>query len=489
MQPHSHITMRACTRALILVTLSGCAGTAVTRESFIPIPEHAARSGARDDIRGSESAAARIPLDQQYEIMGEVVRRFYRPMMAQARWIDPRPLGHRRTLSADSLVAPDPDRAIAIVQAAGVRRVCPLNEANEQCRGLAGGVLRFSSAYGVGALRNRMADSALVYVSYTPVTAGPTSELEFFMARDTAPDSPWKMLSRRTMPAVMAGVGGGDTRDPQHAIQDLIAADRAFSTAAQQTNLVDAISAMFVGNVVLQAPGGHVRGKDAAITALNANADNARSRVQWTPAGGGVSSDGQNGFTYGYMTITRPDGAMLPAKYLAYWILGDAGWRVAAYKRVPSPGGAVPDAMLPFSMPLVGLPRGDSTTVARYAAELSAAERAFSRDAAPMGLGPAFEKWGAADAINAGGPADTTFVRGPQAIARTVSAGRPSGMEISWAPTEVIVSSTGDLGVSIGTIHVSVPASGNQPAQVRDVPFFTVWKRASPSDPWRYVAE
>lgn len=488
MRLHPKLLMRAYTRALVLVTLAGCAGTAVTRESFIPIPEHGPRTGARDDVRGSESAAARIPVDQQYEIMGEVVRRFYRPMMTQARWIDPRPLAHRRTLSADSLVAEDPDRAIAIVQAAGVRRVCPLNEANEQCRGLAGGVLRFSSAYGVGALRNRIADSALVYVAYTPVSAGPTSELEFFVGRDTALHSPWKVLSRRTMPAVAAGPGG-DTRDPQHAIQGLIAADRAFSAAAQQTNLVDALSAMFVGNVVMQAPGGHVRGKDAAIAALNANADNARSRVQWTPAGGGVSSDGENGFTYGYMTITRPDGATVPAKYLAYWIMGDAGWRVAAYKRVPRPGGTVPAAMLPFSMPLAGLPRGDSATVGRYASELSAAERAFSRDAAPMGLGPAFEKWGAADAINAGGPADTSFVRGPQAIAKTVSAGRPPGMEISWAPTEVIVSSTGDLGVSIGTIHVSVPASGNQPAQVRDVPFFTIWKRASPTDPWRYVAE
>ena len=488
MQLHSKPVMRASAHAVVLVILSGCAGTAVTRESFIPIPEHAPRIGARDDVRGSESAAARIPLDQQYEIMGEVVRRFYRPMMAQARWIDPRPLAHRRTLSADSLIAPDPDRAIAIVQAAGVRRVCPLNEANEQCRGLAGGVLRFSSAYGVGALRNRVADSALVYVAYTPVTAGPASELEFFIGRDTAPDSPWKVISRRSMPAVAAGAVG-DTRDPQRAMQDLIAADRAFSAAAQQTNLVDALSAMFVGNVVMQAPGGHVRGRDAAVAALNANADNVRSRVQWTPAGGGVSSDGQNGFTYGYMTITRPDGTAVPAKYLAYWILGDGGWRVAAYKRVPRPAGVVPDAMLPFSMPLVGLQRGDSATVARYAAELSAAERAFSRDAAPMGLGPAFEKWGAADAINAGGPTDTTFVRGPQAIARTVSAGRPPGMEISWAPTEVIVSSTGDLGVSIGTIHVSIPASGNQPAQARDVPFFTVWKRASPTDPWRYVAE
>ena len=460
----------------------------MTRQSFVPIPEHPPRASSRDDVRGTEAAAARIPIGEQYEIMGEVVRRFYRPMMQQARWIDPQPLAHRRTRTADSLVASDPDRAIAIVDAIGVRRVCPLNEGNEQCRGLGGGVLRFSSAYGVGATRRGLSDSALVYARYTPVQGGPPSEIEFFVARDTVAHSPWKLLSRRTLPEVSV-VGTSGSSDPERAVQDLLNADRAFAAAASETNLVSAISSMFVANVVMQAPGGHVRGRDAAIAALNANPDNARSRVQWTPVRAGISSDGRDGFTLGYMTITRPDASVVPAKYLAYWVLGDAGWRIAAYKRVPRPAGDVPLTLMPMSMPLRGLPRGDSATVKRYADELSAAEHAFSRDATPMGLGPAFEKWGAVDAVNAGGPNDTTFVLGPKAIARTVSAGRPPGMGISWAPTEVIVSATGDLGVSIGTIHITVPATGDQPASARDVPFFTIWKRASPTDPWRYVAE
>ena len=58
------------------------------------------------------------------------------------------------------------------------------------------------------------------------------------------------------------------------------------------------------------------------------------------------------------------------------------------------------------------------------------------------------------------------------------------GTKVEWAPTEVIVAKTGDLGVSIGTIRVT-PAGGD----TQEVPFFTVWKRAWPSEPWRYVAE
>jgi hypothetical protein len=189
------------------------------------------------------------------------------------------------------------------------------------------------------------------------------------------------------------------------------------------------------------------------------------------------------------MTVTRPDGSSQPAKYVAYWVRAESGWRVAAYKRVPRAPGEASLALLSPSLAVRALPRGDSATVQRYADELSLAEHAFSRDAKPLGLGPAFEKWGAADAVNTGGATATEFVRGPQAIAKSVSAGITPGMEINWAPEQVIVSSTGDLGVSIGTIHITAPATAGNALATRDVPFFTIWKRAWPTDPWRYVAE
>jgi hypothetical protein len=289
--------------------------------------------------------------------------------------------------------------------------------------------------------------------------------------------------------ACVSAPGRNANADPQRSNEELLAGDRRFSAAAANTDLVEALGNMFAADISMQAPGGHVRGRDAAIAALRANAANVTSRVQWTPVGVGTSSDGQHGFTFGYMTLTRADGSTVPGKYISYWVKHRDGWRVVVYKRVPRPAGEVSLAMLPRSKPTPGLPRGDAATVRRYADELRQAEIAFSNDAKPMGLGPAFFKWGAPDAVNAGGGASAEFVRGPDAISRTVGGGAPQNFEISWAPTDVIVSATGDLGVSIGTIHIVTPPSADKPAETRDVPFFTIWKRATPADPWRYVAE
>ena len=121
--------------------------------------------GAVAGMRGTAREAGRISPDQEFLVLGEVVRRFYRPMMQQhvgSTHSRSRINGHaRRTVSCRSTRL-----AIAIAEAARVPRVCPLNEANAQCRGLAGGVLRFSPPYGVGA-GEAGRDSALVYVRYT----------------------------------------------------------------------------------------------------------------------------------------------------------------------------------------------------------------------------------------------------------------------------------------------------------------------------------
>ena len=245
-----------------------CAGTAVTRESFIPIPDHPPAARMAADVRGTPRAAARIAPDQQFQILGEVVRRFYRPMMQQARWIDPKPLAHQRSHRADSLMQPNEDWALAIVDAARVPRVCPLNEGHVQCQGLVGGILRFSPPYAVGA-SGQDADSAIVFVRYTPVrNTGGASEMEFFLVRRQAM---WRLVSKRTVPEiVVAGSPRSDIADPQTSVDALLAADRAFASAAKVTDLVTALSNTFVTNVVMQAPGGHVRGRDAAAQALNA---------------------------------------------------------------------------------------------------------------------------------------------------------------------------------------------------------------------------
>ncbi|MEX2151799.1 MAG: hypothetical protein WD825_00575 [Gemmatimonadaceae bacterium] len=457
----------------LCITIAGCAG--YTRESLRPIPDHQTASAASLDVRGTEEAARRIASDQQMAIIVEVVRRFYRPLMGQARWIDPQPLAHRRTQSADSLIPADEDWAIAIVSSVALRRVCPLTEANAQCSGHPGGVLRFSAPYSTGD------DSAVLYARYTPVRIGAASETEFRMVRR---GGVWSIASK-------GAVAGSSPAAPSvssaaTSFDRLLAADRMFAQSALGKDFASGIASMFAWDVIMQSAGGHVRGAAAAIEALRRIADSdAVARAEWHAVGGSTSSDGMQGFTFGYVTL----GGVDRRKYLAYWRNQANGWRVAAYKVVRSAPGNPSLAMLPMSIPTPGLPSTDSATTHRYGNELRAAEIAFSDDAGPMGLGPAFQKWGAPDAVFTGGAAHVEFVRGPEAIAKSVSAGGARNTVITWAPTDVIVASTGDLGVSIGTIRITSPPTAEKAAETVEVPFFTVWKRATPRDVWRYVAE
>lgn len=279
----------------------------------------------------------------------------------------------------------------------------------------------------------------------------------------------------------------GQVRTPQDAVDELLAADRAFAAASASTNAVEALSATFADEIMMAVPrGGFAEGKDTAIAALRANADNAASRLEWTVVRGGVSADGLHGFTFGYMTLHKPDKSQVPMKYLAYWIRKKDGWRVAALKRRARPAGDVPLAMMPPALPprLVP-PVTDPAAIEAAKKSLEAAERAFSDEAQTLGLGPAFTKYGRPDAVNMGGPADAAFVVGASEIGRTVSGGEPpSPSPVEWSADTSMIASTGDLGITFGTIRLNKPVAGREP-----IPFFTIWWRESPSAPWRYIAE
>ena len=275
---------------------------------------------------------------------------------------------------------------------------------------------------------------------------------------------------------------------PQSAVDELLAADRAFSAASANTDLVSGLTAMFADDVVIPNPPGQwAQGRAAVAAALRANADNARSRTEWTPLRGGISADGQHGFTAGLMTLHRPDGAVLALKYLAYWVKQPDGWRVVAYKRVRAGEGHASSAMLPPALPAQLVPPStDAAAIARHRDSLDKAERSFSDEAQVIGLGPAFAKYGSADALNLGGGSEAGLIVGAEHIAALVADGQPAaGSALWWAPDTVIVASSGDLGVTIGMIHPNAPAAG----QPTNFPFFTIWRRANASAPWRYVAE
>ena len=291
-------------------------------------------------------------------------------------------------------------------------------------------------------------------------------------------------------PAATSFQGGAAvTSSPQAAVDGLLAADRAFSAASANTDVIAGLSAMFADTVVMPgADGQFANGRAAAINALRGNADNSRSRIEWVPVRGGVSADGRHGFTLGLMTLRRPDSTSVPMKYLAYWLNGAEGWRVAAYKRARAAAAqSAIDAMPPALPDRLVPPSTDPAAIARFTESLDEAERAFSHDAQRIGIGAAFAQYGTADAVNLGGVTEAGFVVGSERIGRMVAAGSPAGgSAVSWAPDRVIVASSGDLGVTIGMIRRNTPPPAGQPEAF---PFFTVWRRPSPNAPWRYVAE
>ena len=275
---------------------------------------------------------------------------------------------------------------------------------------------------------------------------------------------------------------------PQSAVDELLTADRLFAAASARTDLVSGLSAMFAPDVIMPLPGARfANGREEAVAALRANTDNAGARIEWTPVRGGVSADAHHGFTFGYMTLTRPDSSRTPLKYLAYWIKGPDGWKVAAYKRGRRPAGEVSlEPMAPSLPPAIVTPNSNSAEVERFRESLSAAEQAFSDRAQVVGLGAAFTEFGRADAMNMGGPNNAQFVIGSPAIGKLVGEGTPTtSSPVSWKADRTIIASSGDLGITFGIIRPNTPpASG--PAGFA---FFTIWRRDRVTDPWRYIAE
>lgn len=287
------------------------------------------------------------------------------------------------------------------------------------------------------------------------------------------------LLCCRTHPAV-------GSRAPAEVADELLEADRSHAAAAAVAGVSDAIANLLAPDAWMPAAGTMYRGRDAALAYLRSSPDFLAGRLEWAPVRVGVSADGTHGFTFGFMTQVRTDSTRVPLKYLAYWVRGSEGWKAVAYKRVQRGPGPVPDSMRAPSLPArLVAPDADAARAGRFAMELGDAERAFSVLAGEIGLGPAFQRNAAEDAMNMGGPGSADFAYGPASIAAAVGAGQDGPSKLTWGPDRVIVASSGDLGVSIG--HINVPGDAGAPP--RRVPFFTVWRRDGPGGTWRFVAE
>ena len=273
---------------------------------------------------------------------------------------------------------------------------------------------------------------------------------------------------------------------PADRADELLAADRAVA-AAGDAGLIEALADMFSTDVIVPAPGGRfLRGKEQAVEALRANPANAGTRATWEPIRAGVSADGLHGFTFGYMTVIGPGTTETHFKYMTYWERQPDGCRARAWKRAPREAFEAPAAAIEPSLPAALVPPiADPDAIHAHEASLAEAESAFSRDAQSIGLEAAFARYGSADAVNMG-PRSGPFVVGAETIGRLVGEGEPAdGSSVSWGPDEaVIAASSGDLGITFGRIRSNDPTSDSPP-----FPFFTIWRRASPDAPWRYIAE
>ena len=285
------------------------------------------------------------------------------------------------------------------------------------------------------------------------------------------------------------------SQTPQQVADELLAADRAFSAASAKTDLISGLSSMFAADVAMPAPGTIAYGSQQAVDALKSNPANTGAKAEWTPARVGLSSDGKHGFTAGFMTITRADGTVNPAKYLAYWEKQNAGWRVLVYKRTPAKA-APPATAVSYLLPKqIVSAKSDAAAIDKNRESLAEAERSFSRDAQTMGIGEAFKKYGSPDAINLGGPDALTFLLGNDAIGSSVGSGvAPNTSPVNWGPEKTIIAASGDFGVTIGYIVRNQPgadpstSSGQGGKIPPGQPFFTIWRKDA-GGVWRYVAE
>ena len=288
---------------------------------------------------------------------------------------------------------------------------------------------------------------------------------------------------------VLAAPAAAKPADPQAALDGLLAAERALSEAAAKLQPAEGIASLLAKNGVLFTRPAPVTGPAAAVAALKANPANKGNFVKWRSIRGGVSADGQQGFTLGYLTIDGGDPATANRRYLAYWVKGNDGWRVAVMKQLLQGANDEYAALQSPALP-TRMATPDAAKVSAHQQSLSAAEKAFSDRAQVVGVVQSFQEFGRPDAVHIFGAKG--FAIGLPAIKANQESqpgpALPAGIE--WSADRAIVASSGDLGVTLGQIRQNVPIANPPPgAPAGPTPFFTIWRRDDPSQPWKYIAE
>ena len=299
--------------------------------------------------------------------------------------------------------------------------------------------------------------------------------------------------------ALFAAPAAAAEQSPQAVLNELLATERGLSEAAAKLAPAEGIASLLASDGVLFTRPAPVTGRDAAVAALRANPANKGTFASWRSVRGGVSADGQHGFTIGYLEVDGGAPATARRRYLAYWVRGTEGWRVATMKQALQ--GA--DEKIVASQPPALPPRivaANPGRTAAHTATLIAAEKSFSDRAQLVGNRQAFQEFGRQDAIHVFGPNSLTV--GLKAIGESHDQQAaqqpkpppqdppPPPTTVNWSADTAIVASSGDLGVTLGKIRQNDPSAVLPPGAFPDGnPFFTIWRRDGVDQPWKYIAE
>jgi ketosteroid isomerase-like protein len=223
------------------------------------------------------------------------------------------------------------------------------------------------------------------------------------------------------------------------------------------------------------------RGPDGAKAWLMRDTLNATSKIRMITVGGDVSSNGEDGFTYGYLDGVRANGELAPASYHAYWRREGDTWRIAALVRRRRPEGPTTAPISPRQIEKRACAEAvsDTNAAAKAAAD---ADRAFS-DAGAASVAEAFATFATADVAKSG--PTSSYVFGRDEVRRLFQQPPPQGLV--WQPEYWSAARSGDLAFTIG---VAGPRNGTPLATGANATghYFTIWRRDADGK-WRYVID
>ena len=265
----------------------------------------------------------------------------------------------------------------------------------------------------------------------------------------------------------------------------LLEADRSYSAASAQTNLVDGATRMLAPDAVVIGSGDKLlRSPREAREMLASRPANATSRLTWTPVRVDVSADARHGYSFGYTETRHADGKRVPGKYISYWKRQpDGSWKVAVHKRIACPEG--PRSHTPpegFGTPETpAAPRFDGAAAARHAA--MEADRAFAAMAQSASTAEAFRAFAAEDGAVLGGSREIVY--GPEKIHQNSGPGQPGSL--TWSPDMAGAADSGDLAFTTGPSEFNFPRADGTVAAGKSR-YLSIWKRQA-SGEWRYVID